>query len=73
VPNVIFYAIGQVMAIGRSFEESLQKALRMTHPSISGFTQSLPAGKSYPSDYDLEEALRIPSNTRIHAICKVCL
>ena len=61
----------QVMAIGRSFEESLQKALRMTHPSITGFTQNLPAGKSYPANYDLDEALRVPSNTRIHAICKV--
>ena len=59
------------MAIGRSFEESLQKALRMTHPSITGFTQNLPAGKSYPANYDLDEALRVPSNTRIHAICKV--
>ena len=59
------------MAIGRSFEESLQKALRMTHPSITGFAESLPAGKSYPKNYNLEESLRVPSNTRIHAICKV--
>lgn len=58
------------MAIGRSFEESLQKALRMTHPSIPGFTDTLPAGKSYPENYDIDEALKTPSNTRIHAICK---
>lgn len=61
------------MAIGRSFEESLQKALRMTHPSVPGFTDVLPAGKSYPPDYNLDEALRTPSNTRIHAICKALL
>lgn len=58
------------MAIGRSFEESMQKALRMTHPSVAGFTDTLPTGKSYPANFSLEEALRTPSNTRIHAICK---
>jgi carbamoyl-phosphate synthase (ammonia) len=30
-------SIGEVMAVGRSFEESFQKALRMTDPAISGF------------------------------------
>lgn len=25
------------MAIGRTFEESIQKALRMTHPALDGF------------------------------------
>ena len=59
------------MSIGRTFEESLQKALRMTHPSIEGFTPTLPAGKKYPPDFDLEDSLRVPNNTRIHSISKV--
>ena len=33
-------AVGEVMAIGRTFEESFQKALRMTDPSITGFDPS---------------------------------
>ncbi|ELU17498.1 hypothetical protein CAPTEDRAFT_183040 [Capitella teleta] len=63
-------SVGEVMAIGRTFEESLQKAMRMTHPSVDGFSQKLPAGKSYPSDYDIEAQLTQPNNSRIHAIAK---
>ena len=59
------------MTIGRTFEESLQKALRMTHPSVEGFTAKLPAGKDYPSNFNMEESLTRPHNTRIHSICKV--
>ena len=59
------------MAIGRTFEESLQKALRMTHPSVAGFTQTLPAGKEYPDDFNMEDSLKVPHNTRIHVIAKV--
>ena len=29
------------MAIGRSFEESMQKALRMVHPSVDGFVSKV--------------------------------
>ena len=30
-------SVGEVMAIGRTFEESLQKALRMVDPAVKGF------------------------------------
>uniref|UniRef100_A0AAQ4PWD5 Carbamoyl phosphate synthase arginine-specific large chain n=1 Tax=Gasterosteus aculeatus aculeatus TaxID=481459 RepID=A0AAQ4PWD5_GASAC len=30
-------SVGEVMAVGRTFEESVQKALRMCHPSVDGF------------------------------------
>ena len=63
--------LSQVMAIGRTFEESLQKALRMTHPTVDGFSPVLPAGKDYPKNFDLDENLRTPHNTRIHSIAKV--
>ena len=64
-------SVGEVMAIGRTFEESFQKALRMTHPSMEGFSTNLPAGKSYPDDFDMVKSLKVPHNTRIHSICKV--
>ena len=57
------------MAIGRTFEESFQKALRMTHPSIDGFSPTMPLGKSFPTN--LEEEMRVPSSHRVHIIAKV--
>lgn len=59
------------MAIGRTFEESFQKALRMCHPSIDGFTSRLPMNKDWPSNLDLKRELSDPSSTRIYAIAKV--
>lgn len=59
------------MAIGRTFEESFQKALRMCHPSIDGFTSRLPMNKEWPSNMDLRKELAEPSSTRIYAIAKV--
>lgn len=56
------------MAIGRTFEESLQKALRMTHPSLNGLTSKLAGGKDYGENFDLSQNLITPSNSRIHYI-----
>ncbi|XP_046552995.1 carbamoyl-phosphate synthase [ammonia], mitochondrial-like [Haliotis rubra] len=63
-------SVGEVMAIGRTFEESLQKALRMTHPSCVGFTEQLPGGKQYPAHFDIDTNLQEPNNTRIHTLAK---
>ncbi|ESP03191.1 hypothetical protein LOTGIDRAFT_137874, partial [Lottia gigantea] len=63
-------SVGEVMAIGRTFEESLQKALRMTHPTVDGFKAELPAGKQYPSDFNIDHNLTTPNNTRIHTLAK---
>ncbi|NXL18119.1 CPSM synthase, partial [Setophaga kirtlandii] len=60
----------QVMAIGRTFEESFQKALRMCHPSVDGFVPQLPMNKAWPATVDLQKELSEPSSTRIHAIAK---
>ncbi len=57
------------MAIARTFEESLQKALRMIHPSIDGFSPRMPMDKPFPDN--MEDALTVPSSHRIHVIAKV--
>lgn len=61
------------MAIGRTFEESFQKALRMCHPSIDGFTSCLPMSKNWAADVDLQTELSEPSSTRVFAMAKVRL
>ncbi|XP_065607249.1 carbamoyl-phosphate synthase [ammonia], mitochondrial [Cyrtonyx montezumae] len=63
-------SVGEVMAIGRTFEESFQKALRMCHPSIDGFTSQLPMNKAWPAITDLQKELSEPSSTRIYAMAK---
>uniref|UniRef100_A0A672N5L9 Carbamoyl-phosphate synthase 1 n=1 Tax=Sinocyclocheilus grahami TaxID=75366 RepID=A0A672N5L9_SINGR len=35
-------SVGEVMTVGRTFEESIQKALRMCHPSVDGYVPRLP-------------------------------
>ncbi|NXT04187.1 CPSM synthase, partial [Prunella fulvescens] len=63
-------SVGEVMAIGRTFEESFQKALRMCHPSVDGFVPQLPMNKAWPNIVDLQKELSEPSSTRIYAIAK---
>jgi ornithine carbamoyltransferase len=53
-------SVGEVMAIGRSFEETLQKALRMVDPSCEGF-------HARPNLASLE-SLGTPTPTRIFAV-----
>ena len=54
-------SVGEVMAIGRTFKESLQKALRGLEIGISGFDPM--AGSM--SDERLEERLRTPNAQRL--------
>jgi carbamoyl-phosphate synthase (ammonia) len=63
-------SVGEVMAIARSFEESFQKALRATHNTIVGFTDSLPMKKSYEANFDMYKSLEIPNTERIYVIAK---
>ena len=60
-------SVGEVMAIGRTFEESLQKALRMVDPSVKGFE---PHGWTPENEEHLTGSLIQPSDTRINAIAK---
>ncbi|TFY82994.1 hypothetical protein EWM64_g1013 [Hericium alpestre] len=59
-------SVGEVMAIGRTFEESLMKAIRMVDPSWVGFEV---VGKRMGKE-ELEDALRKPTDMRIFAIAQ---
>ncbi len=54
-------SVGEVMAIGRTFEEALQKALRMTDSGVYGLTEN-------DAQYDLNRELATPSDERILAV-----
>ena len=58
-------SVGEVMAIGRSFEEAIQKGLRMIGVGMHGFA----ANKATKID-KLEEALSYPTDVRIFVIAE---
>ena len=60
-------SVGEVMAIGRNFEEAFQKALRQVDPSVLGFQGSNEFGDK------LDEALSIPTDRRILAVGQALL
>ncbi|MBQ9584077.1 MAG: carbamoyl-phosphate synthase (glutamine-hydrolyzing) large subunit [Bacteroidales bacterium] len=58
-------SVGEVMAIGRSFEEALQKGLRMIGQGAHGFV-----GNKELEVADVDEALREPTDKRIFVLAK---
>ncbi len=58
-------SVGEVMAIGRSFEEALQKGLRMIGQGAHGFV-----GNKELQVADIDEALREPTDKRIFVLAK---
>merc|ERR1719502_397469 len=58
-------SVGEVMAIGRTFEEALQKAMRMTDMAISGFE---PCGFNRDTFEDLEMAIYKANDQRLYAL-----
>ena len=56
-------SVGEVMAIGRTFEEAIQKGIRMIGQGANGFV----CNKPYVTE-DLDFALSHPTDTRIFAI-----
>ncbi|MDR2361415.1 MAG: carbamoyl-phosphate synthase (glutamine-hydrolyzing) large subunit [Prevotellaceae bacterium] len=56
-------SVGEVMAIGRSFEEAIQKGLRMIGQGAHGFV----ANKEMQTD-DIDKALHEPTDNRIFVI-----
>lgn len=61
-------SVGEVMAIGRSFEEVFQKAMRMVDGSVDGFSDM--AGNPFLqcSQQELDNELANPSDRRVSAI-----
>ena len=60
-------SVGEVMALGRSFEEVLQKAIRMLDIGMKGFVTNNTTFKK------LDEELAIPTDKRIFAIAKALI
>ena len=56
-------SVGEVMAIGRTFEEVIQKGLRMIGQGKHGFIENSPIHVA-----DIEKALKEPTDSRIFAI-----
>ncbi|KAF9079113.1 dihydroorotate dehydrogenase, partial [Mortierella sp. AM989] len=54
-------SVGEVMAIGRTFEETIQKAIRAIDPSLVGFS----AKQSYAV---IDDELQNPNDQRVFAI-----
>ncbi|MEI8027913.1 MAG: carbamoyl-phosphate synthase (glutamine-hydrolyzing) large subunit [Pseudomonadota bacterium] len=57
-------SVGEIMSIGRTFPEALQKAVRMISENgegLSWFTKALP-------EKELQEQLSVPTDTRLYAV-----
>jgi len=61
-------SVGEVMAVGRTFEEVIQKACRMVNPGLLGLegrdSKLIPCEKETP----LEEQMRCATDTRLFAV-----
>ncbi|MGE5041346.1 MAG: carbamoyl-phosphate synthase (glutamine-hydrolyzing) large subunit, partial [Candidatus Levyibacteriota bacterium] len=59
-------SVGEVMSIGRSFEEALQKAIRMLGTNSQGVMEN-----NFPKDNkQLEHYLKIPTPKRVYAVAE---
>ncbi|HEY2341106.1 MAG TPA: carbamoyl-phosphate synthase large subunit, partial [Steroidobacteraceae bacterium] len=58
-------SVGEVMAIGRTFQESLHKALRGLETGLDGFVPQLPVPLSDESQERLAHELRAPGANRL--------
>jgi len=58
-------SVGEVMAIGRTFEEAIQKGLRMIGQGMHGFV-----GNKELEIADIDKALKAPTDKRIFVIAK---
>ncbi|OJU51990.1 MAG: carbamoyl phosphate synthase large subunit [Bacteroidales bacterium 45-6] len=59
-------SVGEIMSIGRTFEEAIQKGLRMINVGVHGFV----GNKELKIENDLDEALKNPTDKRIFCIEK---
>ena len=59
-------SVGEVMSIGRSFEETIQKACRMVNPALGGLDGH--DSNLIDDSVDLETRLKTPTDTRLFAV-----
>lgn len=62
-------SVGEVMAISRSFKESLQKAIRMLSLGFTGFIGA-ETSKIFPDKKTVLETLKNPTDERIYAVAR---
>ena len=60
-------SVGEVMAIGRTFEETIQKACRMVNPALDGL-EGQDSNLIDIEETDLETRLKTPTDTRLFAV-----
>ena len=58
-------SVGEIMSIGRSFEEMIQKGLRMIGQGMHGFV-----GNDHTHFENVEEELQNPTDLRVFAIAQ---
>lgn len=63
-------SVGEIMSIGRNFEESLQKGLRMVNQNADGFSFSTESKirEDFKNDENLKEEFKKPTDQHIFAI-----
>ena len=59
-------SVGEVMSIGRTFEETIQKACRMVNPALDGLDGQ--DSNLIDDSVDLETRLKTPTDTRLFAV-----
>ncbi|MBI5139547.1 carbamoyl-phosphate synthase (glutamine-hydrolyzing) large subunit [Candidatus Nomurabacteria bacterium] len=67
-------SVGEVMAIGRSFEEALQKAVRMQSGIIEGVTDNIFKNKKFAHKFqDLEKFVATPTQERLFGLTSLLM
>ncbi len=61
-------SVGEVMAMGRTFQESLQKALRGLETGITGLNEIIDSVETDAEKYKLRQELRIPGADRLRYV-----
>ena len=64
-------SVGEAMAIGRTFQESFQKAMRSLETGLAGF--SLPPNWKRRTQQEIEYNLRVPNPDRMMIIKQVSI
>ena len=61
-------SVGEVMSIGRTFEEVIQKACRMVNPALDGLEGRDSGLVVDENEISLEDQLKTPTDTRLFAV-----